>query len=186
MRIDRFDAAAANALLQEMAAEAHEIVAAGAARSELTESRAAYMRYVGQGHEIPVKLPDRPLREEDAETLRREFERVYEEMFARFIPHAAIEVLTWTVTVSTTVTPPAPSAAPGETRRAKPAGRRPVFDPDAGREVEVPLYWRPDLARGDRLEGPAVIAEDETSTFVSGTFSAYINAVDCIVLEKRA
>jgi N-methylhydantoinase A len=186
MRLDAFDAHAATQLLGELAAEAHDVVAAGAAGQTTTEARAAYMRYVGQGHEIPIPLPNRPLAPEDGDLLRREFERIYAEMFARFIPAAAIEILTWTVTVGTPrVLPPALGAAP-PARAAAPSGRRPVFDPELGRAIEVPLYWRPDLLPGDSLDGPAVIAEDETSTFLTGRFRATINAIGCIVLERRA
>ena len=186
MRLDTFDARAATELLDELAAEAHDVVAAGAAGQTTIETRAAYMRYVGQGHEIPIPLPNRPLAAGDAEVIRREFEGIYEQMFARFIPAAAIEILTWTVTVSTPrVMPSALGAAP-PARPASPSGRRPVFDPELGRAIEVPLYWRPDLVPGDSMDGPAVIAEDETSTFLTGRFRATINAIGCIVLEKRS
>ena len=186
MRLDAFDADAATQLLAELAAEAHDVVAGGATGQTTTELRAAYMRYVGQGHEIPIPLPNRPLAPEDGELLRREFERIYAEMFARFIPAAAIEILTWTVMISTPrVMPPALGTVP-PARAADPSGRRPVFDPEFGRTVEVPLFWRPELARGDHLDGPAVIAEDETSTFLTGRFRATINAIGCIVLERRA
>jgi len=186
MRLDQFDAAAANALLKEMAAEANEVVAAGAAGRKVTETRAAYMRYVGQGHEIPIPLPERALVTPDSAALRTEFERIYEQMFARFIPNAAIEILTWTVTVSTQAVPPAPLGATSGGKVATPVGKRPVFDPDLGKQVEIPVYWRPDLQPGDTLEGPAVITEDETSTFITGRFRASINPVGCIVLERRA
>jgi N-methylhydantoinase A len=186
MRLDQFDAAAANALLKEMAAEANEVVAAGAAGRKTTEHRAAYMRYVGQGHEIPIPLPERHLVAADNAALRTEFERIYEQMFARFIPNAAIEILTWTVTVSTPAVAPAPLGKASGGGVAKPSGKRSVFDPDQGKQVEIPTYWRPDLKPGDSLEGPAVIAEDETSTFITGRFRASINSIGCIVLERRA
>src|SRR5262249_58168672 len=143
-------------LLDELAAEAREGVAAGAAGQTTTEARAAYMRYVGQGHEIPVPLPNRPLTGEDCELLRREFERIYEEMFARFIPSAAIEILTWTVAVSTPRVLPSALGAADAVRAASPSGRRPGFDPEMGRTIDVPLYWRPDLVPVDSLDGPAV------------------------------
>src|SRR5262249_53054968 len=76
MRLEAFDADAASRLLGELAAEARDVVAAGAAGQATVEARAAYMRYVGQGHEIPVLLPNRPLGPDDRELLRREFERV--------------------------------------------------------------------------------------------------------------
>jgi N-methylhydantoinase A len=186
MRLDAFDAQAATALLAELASEAHAVVAAGAAGQTTTEARAAYMRYVGQGHEIPIPLPNRPLVADDREGLRQEFERIYAQMFARFIPTAAIEILTWTVTVSTPRVPPAPLGPTPPPRVAAPSGRRPVYDPERGGTVEVPTYWRPDLLPGDRLEGPALIAEDETSTFVTRRFRATINSAGSIVLDRHA
>jgi N-methylhydantoinase A len=36
------------------------------------------------------------------------------------------------------------------------------------------------------LPGPAIIAEDETSTFVPASFDARIDAAGCIVMERRA
>src|SRR5262249_39590560 len=145
MRLEAFDAEAANSLLDELAAEAHGVVAFGAAGQTTTETRTAYMRYVGQGHEIPVPLPNRPLASDDRDLLRREVERVYSEMFRRFIPAAAIEILTWTVSVSTPRVLPAPLERTSAGRVAAPSGRRPVFDPELGRMIDVPMYWRPDL-----------------------------------------
>ena len=61
MRLDTFDAGGANALLAEMAREATALVAPGARGQKTVERRLAYMRYVGQGHEITVALPVRAL-----------------------------------------------------------------------------------------------------------------------------
>ena len=58
-RLSTFDVAAVNALLADMAAEAMAVVARGSFGAPLAQSRLAYMRYVGQGHEIPVNLPAR-------------------------------------------------------------------------------------------------------------------------------
>ena len=65
-RLDQFDAAAANALFAAMRAEAEPIVRRGAGDAPLTETRSAFMRYRGQGHEIAVPLPARPYGAEDA------------------------------------------------------------------------------------------------------------------------
>ena len=59
MRLDSFDAGAANRLFAEMRAEAEAIVRRGAPDAALSEQRSAFMRYRGQGHEIAVKLPVR-------------------------------------------------------------------------------------------------------------------------------
>ena len=69
-RLDQFDAAAANALFAAMCAEAEAIVRRGAGDAPLAETRSAFMRYRGQGHEIAVPLPTRAYRDEDAAPLR--------------------------------------------------------------------------------------------------------------------
>ena len=78
-------------------------------------------------------------------------------------------------------------AVPVEIKPAepKPQSRRPVFDPASGEFLDVPIYWRPDLAPGARISGPAVIAEDETSTVVSPLFDARIDRFGYIELTRR-
>jgi N-methylhydantoinase A len=52
--------------------------------------------------------------------------------------------------------------------------------------VEIPLYHRDRMAPGATIAGPAVIAEDETSTFVSTSFNAHIDGAGSIVMERKA
>ena len=186
MRLSAFDPAAANAIIAEMRAEALEVVRAGAGSASLVEPRSAFMRYVGQGHEIIVPLPARNLTAEDAGLLREAFQREYVGLFSRAIPHAEVEILSWSLTVSTK---PERAAAMASAIAAVDtpleASRRRLFDPETGSSMEVPVYWRPDLVPGVRLSGPAVIAEDETTTVVTAAFDAAVNAQGCIVLERR-
>jgi len=64
-------------------------------------------------------------------------------------------------------------------------GVRTIFDPEREIGIEASLYRRADLKPGMSLQGPALITEDETSTFVSVNFDASINAAGYIVLERR-
>ena len=186
MRLSAFDPAAANAIIAEMRAEALEVVRAGARSASLVEPRSAFMRYVGQGHEIIVPLPARNLTAEDAGLLREAFQREYVGLFSRTIPHAEVEILSWSLTVSTKPERAAATAnAIAAVDTPLEAGRRRLFDPETGSSMEVPVYWRPDLVPGVRLSGPAVIAEDETTTVVTAAFDAAVNAQGCIVLERR-
>ncbi len=59
-RFSSFDVAAVNLLLDSMRDEAVAAVSLGSFGAPVTETRVAYMRYVGQGHEIPVPLPAWP------------------------------------------------------------------------------------------------------------------------------
>ena len=77
-----------------------------------------------------------------------------------------------------------PQAA--EKRAPPPDGSRAFFDGRAGGTIDVPLYRRERMEAGVRVPGPAIIAEDETSTFITASFDARIDAAGCIVMERRA
>jgi N-methylhydantoinase A len=184
MHLDAFDAARANGILDEMRAEARAVVEAGAPGAEITETRGAYMRYVGQGHEILVPLPVRELVDGDARTLHEAYEREYRALFSRVIPGAEVELLTFALTVSSAAETPEPVPLPAGGEAATACGSRAVFDPETGTELAVPMYLRPDLAPGAVVPGPAIIAEDETSTFVIAGFEARVAGNFDIVAQR--
>jgi N-methylhydantoinase A len=186
VRLDDFDSEAVSDLLHEIASEARALVEPGARGAPVYERRVAFMRYVGQGHEITVELPNRRLTEADLDGLRKTFEKDYAALFERSIPGAAIEVLSWSVLATTEARNPARIAQVTRKPAGKASGHRKFFDGRAGNVVDVPLYRREQLQPGATIAGPAVIAEDETSTFVSVSFDAYIDNAGSIVMERKA
>ena len=185
MRLSTFDPAAANRLLAEMRAKAEAIVRQGAPVAQLTEQRSAFMRYRGQGHEIAVQLPVRDFTAADKAAIKDRFEEAYRRLYSRPIPGVEIEILSWVIAVGA----PAEGelAIASETRASAPApkSRRPVFDPANGEFLDVPIYWRPELEPGARIAGPAIIAENDTSTVVSPVFDAQIDKFGYIELIRR-
>jgi N-methylhydantoinase A len=186
VRLDAFDTTAVSDLLHAIASEARALVESGAAGMPVRERRTAFMRYVGQGHEITVELPNRRLTEADLAGLRLAFEKDYAALFERAIPGAAIEVLSWSVLATTEPRNPVPVAEVTRKPAGKAAGHRSFFDGRAGRLVEIPLYLRDQMPPGTTIAGPAVIAEDETSTFVAMSYEAYIDGAGSIVMERKA
>src|SRR3954469_21892072 len=186
VRLDDFDTEGVSDLLQEMVTEARALVETGAAGAPVRERRAALMRYVGQGHEISIELPNRRLATADLAGLRQKFEADYAVMFERPIPGAAIEVLSWSVLATTEARNPATVAAVTRKPAGTASGSRKFLYGRAGEVIEIPLYRREDMAPGATIAGPAVIAEDETSTFVSNSFDAHIDGAGSIVMERKA
>jgi len=195
MRLSTLDAASANRLLAEMRAEAEAIVRRGVPDAKLSEQRSAFMRYRGQGHEIAVDLPVRDFTAADRATITGLFEEAYRRLYSRPIPGVDIEILSWVISISApahgelaVAAPSLPSPARGGGKgggEPKPRAWRAVFDPRAGEFQEVPIYWRDDLALGARFSGPAVIAENDTSTIVSPLFDAQIDRFGYIELLRR-
>ena len=185
MRLRDFDSGAANAIVEEMHAEALAVVRSGAPGARLVQTRGAFMRYVGQGHEIFVPFPVRALVPGDREVVQRAFDEEYSRLYRRVIPEAEVEVLTWALTISTDAERPEPVGAVGSRPAPAPLDHLRVPDLETGEEHDVPLFWRPDLAPGVGFEGPAIVAEDETSTFVTRRFAARVAANRYLVIERR-
>ncbi|EHM03024.1 hydantoinase/oxoprolinase [Acetobacteraceae bacterium AT-5844] len=186
-RVDEsFDSAGVSELFTEMTAAAKALVEPGARGAPLFVRRMAFMRYVGQGHEITVVLPEHDLTAADVPELRRIFEAEYAAQFARIIPAAAIEVLNWSVLVSTEAKKPEAVASVPAAAAPKPSGVRCIFDGRTEKKIDVPVYQRNAMPPGAVVPGPVVIAEDETTTYVSASFDAHIDGAGCIVMERKA
>ena len=187
-RLGRFDPDAANALFAAMSGEAEPIVRRGAGDASLNETRTAFMRYRGQGHEISVSLPVRRYGAADAGVLHAAFEEAYRRLYSRVIPGVEVEVLSWVLLLSAPVAVPtrSPSARAPEPYAPEPADRRPVFDLETGEFVEVAIHRRGDLRPGASIPGPAVIVEDETSTVVSRLFEARVDPFGYVELKRRS
>jgi len=185
-RMGRIDLSAVNAMFAEMVQEAESVVAQGNPGAPLAQSRIAYMRYVGQGHEIPVPLPNRKLEAADVAIIRGAYEAEYAKFYDRLVPGADIEVLSYEVTITTLVPegPRAPSTGNGT--KAPPPGKRPVRDPASGAVAEWAIHDRRSLTVGTPLAGPAIIAEDETSTLVAPGWTAERDSLGYIYLTREA
>ncbi len=185
VRLSDFDADVVSAVLREMRAEAHGIVGEGAPGEPVTEAASAFMRDIGQGHEIAVAIPVREFEPADVALLRQGFEDAYQALFGRLIPDLDVEVLSWVLTVSTVPEPPPRASEATDAYVPEPDGRRALFDARSGAFLEAPVYSRGALRPGATIRGPAVIFEDETSTILSPNFDAKINALGYIVMSRR-
>jgi N-methylhydantoinase A len=185
MSLENFDASRVNRLLQHMTHDARAVVAPALGGSPASVQIIADCRYVGQGHEIRVPVPLRALKSSDGVRIKAEFEILYEQVYGLRIPNQEAEAITWSVTVSSKPKAVKRAGKSAPRRAPAPRSRRQVYDPALGRQVAAPVYWRFDLPPGVRVRGPAIIAEDETSTIVGANFQARINSLGYIVLERR-
>jgi N-methylhydantoinase A len=162
-----------------------KVVKAGAGDRQLEEYRVAFMRYKGQGHEIEVELPVRPLVQADIEALGEAYEARYRSLFQRSVPRMIIEMMNWGLTISTTPHPVARLRKAEKRRQATAGGSQELFvDPRTGLAA-VPTYGRSQLQAGDWLAGPALIVEGQTTTFVGARFDAVIDEGGNIVMTRR-
>ncbi len=205
MRLSGFDPGVVREVFAEMRAEAEAVVSRGAPGAAMTGKARAYMRYVGQGHEIGVDLPEDV---GDAAALREAFDRGYETVYGRTIPGLDVEVLSWTLVVSAPATeagnvpagtslwsqggpetgknaPAGTSGRPAATESA-PARWTELWDGPGGESADAAVYIRGELREGARVEGPALIAEDQTTTVVPDGWEARVIAGGHLLVERRA
>ena len=175
-----------NRLMNEMRDEALDVVRQGTAATGLVETRQAYMRYVGQGHEIAVDLPVEEYAEAHGNRFRDAFEAAYRKLYGRTIRGVEIEALSWTLTISAPAErTPAEAVPPAERAAPPPFAEQSLFDPALAERVGAPVFLREDLEPGTRIPGPALITEDQTTTVVTSAFDATIDARGNILLTRQ-
>jgi N-methylhydantoinase A len=181
---DTFDHGAVNAVLDELRAEARMVVESAVGDSPVVETLHASMRYLGQGHEIDVRVPVDRFGPGSAEPLLEAFDKTYRSLYTRVIPDMTAEVLTWRLRVSTVVEDPDPVGDPQTIPYSAVPSRR-VLDATAG-WVDMAVVARADLQPGHRFDGPALIIEDQTTTVVAPDFDVAVDGRGHLVLTRRA
>ncbi|WP_415182441.1 hydantoinase/oxoprolinase family protein [Phaeovulum sp.] len=187
VRVSQFDVDDANKTIADLKATAERFVSSGTDGQILREIT-AFMRYAGQGWEIPVPLPDRPFTKADVAALKDSFRDCYARFFGRAIDGLdglEIEIVTWSVKAQDHRPRPEAHKISHGNRDVAATATRQVFDPTAARMLETGLADRASLKPGDRLHGPVVIVERETSTVVTSSFDAVIQHDGSILLIRK-
>ena len=180
-----FDPTQMNDLLESMEAESRAIVEPAAMDLPVAIRRVADIRYAGQGHEIPVALPDGALGEQDGASIHAAFEALYRAVYGLTLDDVPSEIVTVSVTAECIIESPNQENDFATQEAALPRGKRSLFDGPSGNIMETDVYWRFDLGAAQTIDGPAVIAEDETSTIVTSAFQATLDEQGSIVLQRK-
>jgi N-methylhydantoinase A len=154
-----------SALYGEMEAHARQLLERTGGRIEdIVITRTADMRYIGQGFEIEVALPEGLLGPEALGSIREAFNRTYAGLFERAIEDAPVEVINWRLSARL----PGRRMEVAYTPSAGPAkrGTRQVHFAGSG-DLSTTVYDRYALRPGVTIHGPAAFEERE-STFIAG------------------
>ena len=172
-------------LLDELTAGVDTVVRRAAPDARLTHKRVVFMRYSGQGHEIPVDLPDGPFDAAASRQLDATFAERYAQLYGRSLPHVAPETVSWSVAAQAGARRERPRdhIASGPATAARSSGTRALYDFEHNRWADVPTYERQALDAEQKLSGPALVVEDETTTFVPAGFEARRSRLGSLVLD---
>ena len=185
-RLDDLGWSDVNAALAEMEQEGRDLLhASGVADADVGVRRLCEMRYVGQGHEVTVELPDGSLGSDDADRLANLYRKEYGRLYGREGPDVPLETITWRLEVSS---PQPEIRLDGEENGAEDQGdarkeEREIYLPEEGGFLAVPVYDRYLLGPGATLDGPAVVEERESTVVIGPGSRAKIDGARSLVVR---
>jgi len=148
-----------------LAAQAHDaLTAQGFPAGQRRLLRSADLRYFGQAFEVRVPIADGPVGPALAEAAAADFHEAHQALYGydfRADPRQQVEWVNLRVTGIGPIQRPrlaTLAAGDGNAGRAV-TGHRPVVFGRAAGPVDASIYWRPALAAGDEVSGPAIIEE---------------------------
>jgi N-methylhydantoinase A/oxoprolinase/acetone carboxylase beta subunit len=171
--VEQADLTAVNALLNTLDEAGY-----GRMREEgvpLGEVRVAYtadMRYVGQAYELEVPIAA-PLRGEDLPAVQAAFHAVHERVYGYHRAGQPVEFINFRAVHTYPLPRPSLHPLPRSGRAladAQVGERRAYFSP-AG-FVATPIFIRTRLPVGERLTGPAIIEQPDTTTVIPPGYAA--------------
>ncbi|MCH2164506.1 MAG: hydantoinase/oxoprolinase family protein [Marinovum sp.] len=185
MKLSDFDAPTIKRLLSDLKDEATGFVRTCDAVSPILSEFKVYMRYSGQGWEIPIDLTEAQAMDPDSATFEARFEEEYTKLFGRPVAGMDIEITVWSVNATTP-----PEEAPRITTTdghlsAVPMGTRHLFDAASNAFLDASLIDRASMASGQRALGPAAVTEAETTIIVPASRDAIQQPDGCIDIVRK-
>ena len=174
MRLDAFEADTVRDVLADLKADATGFVRSCALQAPITAAFKCYMRYAGQGWEIPVSLTAAQAAAPDANVLLSLFEAEYAALFSRTVAGMAVEITVWAVNATTPKPPVQQITGVTDISWQGAASMRDIVDPAGGKTVRAGVFARSALSAAHGVTGPAVIVENETTIIVPPSRQAVV------------
>ncbi|MDX8353826.1 hydantoinase/oxoprolinase family protein [Cognatiyoonia sp. IB215182] len=166
MKLSDFALDTVKTLLEDLQTEAAGFVRTCDAQAPIRSEYKVYMRYTGQGWEIPISLTVDQARTPDAATFQTLFEADYTALFGRTVAGMDIEITVWAVNATTDAAPPMELDPTPAAKSANRHAERTLFDPASGEMRQAAVILRDGLLPGQTINGPALITEDETTIVI--------------------
>lgn len=148
-------------------------------------TRTVDMRYAGQNYELAVAVPDGPAAAATLDALAAGFAGAHRRIYGFVAEDEAVQLVTFRVEAAGVVRKATfqPQADAGPDASAAVIGTRRVWLPEAGGFVPCPIYDRELLRAGNRIAGPAIVEQMDTTTVVLPTMVARVEPYLNLILE---
>ena len=185
MKLSDFDAEKIKVLLTDLRDEATGFVRTCDEASQILSEFKVYMRYTGQGWEIPIPLQEDQALKPDAAIFESRFKEEYTKLFGRPVAGMDIEITVWSVNATTPRKQVLLIPQTDGNATVVSTGTRHVFDAAVGTHLKANVIDRGAMTAGQRAIGPAVLAEAETTIIVPVSRDAICQTDGCIDVVKK-
>ena len=185
MQLSSFDPVRVKQLFADMEKEASAFVRSCDQDANIKTEYKVYMRYAGQGWEIPVPLTVQHITKPDTADYKACFEREYEQLFARTVAGMEIEITVWSVNAYTEPPEARPVQQQTHQRTLETTNTRPLFDPALSTFVNATVAQRDAVKDTTQIIGPAMLTEDETTIIVPSSRDAVACSDGTIVVFAK-
>lgn len=158
--------------------DAAKILKNEAADDTIRFERSVDMRFIGQGSEIKVSVPEGDFTTIPRGDMRCAFDDVYEKLYGRTYPESEVEFINFKIRASLPerlLQLPKQTIKAGQTIEAAIKGKRPAYSPIAKDFIPYTVYDRYKLFPGARFQGPAIIEEKESTMIVGEDASVTVD-----------
>lgn len=149
-------------------------------------TRVAECRYLGQGFELRVDVPDGPFNAESAAEVARRFFATHRTEYGHAFEDQPVQVVTLRVigtsSSDTLRLPPLPKGGRNNPSEAALYARPTTFDD--GQTIPTPRYDRMKLKAGDTVTGPAVIVQQNSTTILPPGYAAVVMRLGDLVISR--
>jgi 5-oxoprolinase (ATP-hydrolysing) len=164
-RLDAMQSAALEAMQQQ-----------GLPAERVTVHRRVHLRYDGTDTALVVASAD-------VAAMTAAFEAAYRQRFSFLMQGRTLIAEAVSIEAVGAADPPAARTAPPPATGAAPVAAT-VRMYTGGRFHDTPVYRRDDLAPGHRIDGPAIVAEANSTTVVEPGWRATVTPLDHLVLDR--
>ncbi len=161
-----------------------EIISEGVPEDRVQLLRFADMRYVGEGHEVNVSIPEGITGEKAIEHIWDDFHRVHFETFGfDYRDEQDVELVNIRVQAVGEANRPKTAVRDGGLKFANPSTSRPIYWAGLG-WVDCNIYDRTELAFDQTVNGPTVIEEYGSTVVVPPSWTVRTDTYGNLILEK--
>ncbi len=144
----------------------------------------ADMRYRGQAFEIETDLDAVAIENGDLEALANAFHDAHQKLYRHSERGAPVQIINLRLVAVGRTPKPEFTREVEHERRAEPERRVSIYA--QGRHRQAPLFLRRRLNPGDRIEGPAVVAQEDTTVCVAAGFTGRVDGYRNLLVHRES